>query len=369
MKLSYFTMPLHPPERDYAQTLKEDREAILLADRLGFAEAFVGEHVTDRAETVTSCLMFLASLAHDTRNIVLGSGTVNMSLNHPAIIAGQVAMIDNLLEGRFLFGISPGALKSDAEALGILNEDRNAMFLESINHVLAIWSTDPPYRLKGRYWNVTTEETLIEEIGQGVIVTPYQKPHPPIVVTVVAPFSRGVSEAAARGWEPISANFLMPEWVASHWPGYVEGCARAGRPADPANWRVAKSVFVADDPAAARAYGLEDANSPYRFYYKQLMRKLIAAGRSNLFKHDPSMRDEEVTLDYVVDRLVIAGTVDSVVEQLLAFRERTGDFGTLVYAGHDWVDPALARRSMALMAEEIMPRLNEALASSPAAAE
>ncbi len=369
MKLSYFTMPLHPPERNYAQTLKEDREAILLADRLGFAEAFVGEHVTDRAETVTSCLMFLASLAHETTNIVLGSGTVNMSLNHPAIIAGQVAMIDNLLEGRFLFGISPGALKSDAEALGILNEDRNAMFLESINHVLAIWSTDPPYRLKGRYWNVTTEETLIAEIGQGVIVTPYQKPHPPIVVTVVAPFSRGVSEAAARGWEPISANFLMPEWVASHWPKYVEGCARAGRPADPANWRIAKSVFVAEDDATARDYGLEAADSPYRFYYKQLMRKLIAAGRSNLFKHDPGMRDEEVTLDYVVDRLVIAGTVESVVEQILAFREQTGDFGTLVYAGHDWVDPALAGRSMTLMAEEVMPRLNEALALSPAAAE
>ena len=369
MKLSYFTMPLHPPERNYAETLKEDREAILLADRLGFTEAFVGEHVTDRAETVTSSLMFLASLAHDTKDIVLGSGTVNMSLNHPAAIAGQVAMIDNILEGRFLFGISPGALKSDAEAMGILGQDRNEMFLESINHVLAIWSTDPPYRLKGKYWNVTTEETLIKEIGQGVIVTPYQKPHPPIVVTVVAPFSRGLTEAAARGWEPISANFLMPEWVASHWPKYVEGCNRMGRPADPANWRIAKSIFVAEDEATARAYALEDQNSPYRFYYKQLMHKLIAAGRSNLFKHDQSMSDEEVTLEYVTDRLVIAGTVESVVEQILSFREGVGDFGTLVYAGHDWVDPTLSKRSMEMMANEVMPRLNEELASSTAAAE
>lgn len=369
MKLGYFTMPLHPPERNYAETLKEDREAILLADRLGFAEAFVGEHVTDRAETITSCLMFLASLAHDTERIVLGSGTVNMSLNHPAIIAGQVAMVDNILEGRFLFGISPGALKSDAEALGILDKDRNEMFVESIDHVLALWTTDPPYRLRGKYWTITTEQSLIPEIGQGVIVRPFQKPHPPIVVTVVAPYSKGVTAAAARGWDPISANFLMPEWVATHWPNYAEGCASAGRKADPANWRVAKSVFVADDEATARAYALEDANSPYRFYYGQLMRKLVSAGRSNLFKHDPSMRDEEVTLDYVTDRLVIAGTVESVVAQLLAFRERIGDFGTLVYAGHDWVDPALARRSMALMANEVMPRLNEELAAGAAAAQ
>ena len=92
------------------------------------------------------------------------------------------------------------------------------------------------------------------EIGQGFLPKPLQKPHPPIVVTAVAPFSKGVTEAAARGWDPISANFLMPEWVKSHWPKYVEGCERAGRKADPANWRVAKSIFVADDDKTAKAY-------------------------------------------------------------------------------------------------------------------
>ena len=367
MKLGYFTMPLHPPERDYTATLKEDREAILLAEKLGFCEAFIGEHVTDRAETVTSCLAFIASLIYGTKDIVLGSGTVNMSLNHPAIIAGQVAMIDNMAEGRFIFGISPGALRSDAEALGILDQDRNAMFLESINHVLDLWTKDPPYRLEGKYWNITTEQTLISEIGQGVIVRPYQRPHPPIVVTVVAPYSKGVTAAAERGWTPISANFLMPQWEVTHWPNYVEGCENDGRVADPADWRVAKSIFVADDERTARDYALEDGRSPYRFYYKQLMQKLIAVGRSNLFKHDPNMADDEITLDGVVDRLVIAGSVDHVVDQLMAFREQTGDFGTLIYAGHDWVDPALSRRSMELMATEVMPRLNRAIGQRTAA--
>ena len=87
MKLSYFTMPLHPPGRNWQQTLAEDSEAILLADQLGYAEAFVGEHVTDRAETITSCLIFLASLAHRTARIHLGSGTVNLPNHHPAAVA------------------------------------------------------------------------------------------------------------------------------------------------------------------------------------------------------------------------------------------------------------------------------------------
>ena len=35
MRLGYFTMPVHPMHRNWAETLKEDREAIILADKLG----------------------------------------------------------------------------------------------------------------------------------------------------------------------------------------------------------------------------------------------------------------------------------------------------------------------------------------------
>ena len=61
------------------------------------------------------------------------------------------------------------------------------------------------------------------------------------------------------------------------------------------------------------------------------------------------------------------GTVNSVVDQILAFREEVGNFGTLLYAGHDWKNPDLGRRSMVLFAEEVMPRINDALARSAAA--
>jgi alkanesulfonate monooxygenase SsuD/methylene tetrahydromethanopterin reductase-like flavin-dependent oxidoreductase (luciferase family) len=360
MKLGTFMMPLHPPGRAPWQTYAEDREAILLADRLGYAEALVGEHVTDLAENVTSCLMFLASLAHETKTIVLGSGTVNMPNSHPAAIAAQVAMLDHLLKGRFLFGISPGGLMSDAEVFGNFKKDRNAIFLESINMVLEIWSKDGPYELQGDFFSVTTKNTMIAEIGQGTIIKPYQKPHPPIVVTAVAPHSKGVTEAAKRGWTPISANFLLPEWVASHWPKYVEGCLAINKKADGADWRVAKSIFVSDSEATAKEYG-HGPNGPYYFYFKQLLRKLVSGGRSNLFKLDQNEPDSAITADTVTPKLVIAGTVNSVVEQILAFREKVGPFGTLYYPCHDWVDPKLAKRSMQLMAEQVMPRVNDAL--------
>src|SRR5260370_4089811 len=113
----------------------------------------------------------------------------------------------------------------------------------------------------------------MDDVGQGFIGKPLQRPHPPIVVTAVAPFSKGVTEAAARGWDPISANFLMPAWVKSHWPKYVEGCERGGRAAEPPNCRFAYSGLVSKDAATAKAYATEP-NGPYVYYYLSLFTKL-----------------------------------------------------------------------------------------------
>lgn len=363
MKLSYFTMPLHPPGRDYRETLAEDRQAIVLADALGYAEAFVGEHVTDLAETVTSCLVFLASLVGDTRDIRLGSGTLNLPNAHPAAVAAQVAMMDHLLDGRFVMGISPGGLRSDAEVFGNLDRDRKAMFQECIDQVLAIWAGEAPYDLSGEFWQVSTRRTMDLEIGQGAIPKPLQQPHPPVMVACMSPFSESVSNAASRGWSVVSANFLQPVWVASHWQKLLEGWDAGGRAHAPGDWRVARSLFVADDEATARRYAM-NPDGPYGHYYRSLMRKLIGNGRPDLFKHARDVPDADVTLDYVMRALVIAGTPEQVAARVLELREQLGPFGTLVYAGHDWADPELAMRSMTLMAEEVMPAVNRRLAES-----
>ena len=63
------------------------------------------------------------------------------------------------------------------------------------------------------------------------------------------------------------------------------------------------------------------------------------------------------------------GSVNSVVDQILAMHERVGDFGELIYGNMDWVDAKLAKRSMELMATEVMPRVNAALAKAKASAQ
>lgn len=368
MRLGYFTMPLHPLERVVTETLQEDRDAIILADQLGFHDAFVGEHLTDVAENVTSSIIFLATLIGDTRQIKLGTGTSNLSHSHPTLIASHAAMFDHLARGRFILGISPGALASDAEALGILNEDRNKMFAEAIDVILAIWERNAPYDIDfpDNRFKVTTRTTQRPEIGRGQLMKPYQSPRPEIVGTVVAPGSRGVELMGRRDFHPMSANFLLEHWLPSHWTNYAAGKTAVEQPADRDEWRIARTVFVADDESTARRYGKDDANSPYRYYYRQMLTKMMLSKRHVIFKRHADEDDSALTLERVLDDLVLCGTVDQVVDQVLALNELTGGFGELVYAGMDQVDPALSRRSMQLMAEQVMPRVNAALKSANA---
>ncbi len=363
MKLGYFAMPMHPMHRSWTETLKEDRAAVILADQLGFHDAFIGEHLTDKLENITNSMLFLATLISDTKTIKLATGTTNLTQTHPALVASHAAMFDHLSEGRFILGISPGNLRSDAEVLGNLNLDLGKIFAEAIDVILAIWTNEPPYDIDfvDNRFKVSTIKTAALEIGLGYLGKPYQQPYPEIVGTVVAPYSKGVIAMGKRNFHPLSANFLLPKWAKTHWHNYAEGKTSIGVTPNSAEWRIARSVFVADDEKVAMSYGGDDSKSPYRFYHNQIRTKFARIGRLGVFKDSESQPDEEITTDYVNEKLVIRGTVNHVVDQILLMREDSGDFGEIVYAGIDWVDPTLAKRSMELMATEVMPRVNAAI--------
>ncbi len=363
MKLGYFTMPVHPMGRDWQTTLEEDRQAIIFADELGFHDAFVGEHLTDVCENITNSMLFLATLAPVTKQIKLATGTSNLSQSHPVLVAAHAAMLDHLTGGRFIFGISPGALTCDAEVLGMLAEDRNKIFAEAINVILEIWARNPPYDidLPDNRFKVSTAQNSNLSVGVGYLSKPLQKPYPEIVGTVLAPFSQGVIAMGERDFHPLSGNFLIDKWLKSHWENYCKGKANVGVAPKESDWRIARAIFVADDDKTAERYGRTDPKSPYAFYHSQFHAKLSKSNRLGLFKEYKEQPDAEITHDYMMDRLVLHGGVDKVVDQILKLRETAGPFGEIVYPGMDWVDEKLARRSMQLMAEEVMPRVNAAI--------
>ncbi|MGH6944408.1 MAG: LLM class flavin-dependent oxidoreductase [Geminicoccaceae bacterium] len=367
MRLGLFMMPLHPPTRDYHEVLEEDLEAVVHADRLGFDEVWIGEHFTSMSEPITSPLIFMAKAIPLTSRVRLCTGVLNLPQQHPAAVAGFAAMFDHLSNGRFVMGIGPGGLPSDFELFHLDDPmERGRMMQEAIDVILAIWAGDPPYRIDGRYWQIRQDAWYWPELGLGAMPKPYQKPHPPIAIAGMSPYPYFVKEAGRRGWIAVSANFIPPDSAATHWQRYVEGCAEAGREPDGGNWHLARTVVVAETDAEAERYLARPDCAP-RYYFHYLSALMKKAGFAQIMKGLSQMSDDQLTVDWALENIMIAGSPATVAEKLLALRERVGPFGTLVLAGLDWDDKGLWRRSMALMAEEVMPILRRSGATGIAA--
>ena len=360
MKLGYFMMPLHDPRKDYHQVLKEDTEAIVLADQLGFEEVWVGEHFTSSAEPITSPLLFMANLIPRTSQIKFGTGVLCLPQYHPAMVAGYAAMFDHLSEGRFIMGIGPGGLPSDFELFGIMDADRNALMIESIDTILKIWESEPPYNIKNTLWHTQIEDWVIEKLGLGSMVKPFQKPHPPIALSALSPNSSTMRLAARRDWDPISANFIGAWSVASHWNVYSEECNLHARVPVNSRWRVARSIFVAESNDEAEQFVM-DPDGAFMHYYEYLFDIFERAELKSAFVANPDDDPSDLSPRHMVDSFVIRGDILEVTRQLLDFHDQVGGFGTLLMTAHDWVDKTRMCRSMELMATEVMPSLNKAL--------
>jgi alkanesulfonate monooxygenase SsuD/methylene tetrahydromethanopterin reductase-like flavin-dependent oxidoreductase (luciferase family) len=357
MRLGLFMMPLHPPERPMAETLAEDTDKSLLADRLGFQELWIGEHFSASSEPIASPLMFMAGLAPRT-NLVFGTGVINLPNHHPAIVAAEVAQFDHMTGGRFIMGIGPGGLASDWELFG--NGDaaqRGKKMVESIDTILAIWAQDPPYDIAG----ARITEAIIPEFGVGTMPKPWQRPHPPIAITARSVDSFGVRLAAQRGWSVISANFVAERVVEGHWQTMR---AASGAAASGVDWRVSRNFCIAATDAEARDRIFDPAGAN-RYYFHYLSTLARRAGQLATLKPAADTPDAAVTLEAIIDDCVISGSPRTVLDRLIAFRERVGPFGHLLMAGLDWSGPNAAweQETMRRLAEEVMPRFRQHVAT------
>lgn len=356
MKLAMFMQPLHHKGWDYHEMYGQDIACVVHADQVGYDEIWVGEHTSQRTEPITNSLQFLSALIPLTSNIKLCTGVLNLPHHHPARIAADAAMFDHMSRGRFIMGIGPGGLASDFEVYGSNGKDRGRMMVECYEMIRRIWACDAPYEFAGEFFNVSLKDSVNHELEIGYMPKPFQKPFPRVATTAMSPFSGTAKLAGSRDWDLMSANFNPTATVASHWQAYVQGAEAAGHKADPRNWRVARSVFVADSQAQAEDY-LADPSCTLRRYFDYMIDNLASSNYMQIFKTRPDMTDAEVTVDHCIREMVIYGDATSVVEQLVAFSERTGPFGTLMTTFHEWDDEKLWRRSMELTAQKVMPEL------------
>jgi alkanesulfonate monooxygenase SsuD/methylene tetrahydromethanopterin reductase-like flavin-dependent oxidoreductase (luciferase family) len=320
----------------------------------------MGEHFSATTEPFPSPLMFLAGLVPQTKNLTFGTAVINLPNHHPAIVAAEAAQFDHMSGGRFLFGIGSGGLASDFELFKIEPAARQRAFMESIDMILRIWAQDPPYDIQGEFWNVQIKQAILPELGVGFMPKPLQQPHPPIHISISSPDSQTAKLAGAKGWGIISGPVAPLYAVASHWQAYSQARRDAGKTARSEDWRVSRLVIVAptDAEAEERVYGERASN---RYYCSYMRTALATAKRLFMIKPKPDMPDEQCTPEAIMQECVIHGSPRTVLDKLVALRERVGPFGTLLQIGLDWggQNEAWERDGMRLLAQEVMPRLRQ----------
>ena len=294
-----------------------------------------------------------------TQRIVLATGVTLLALHHPVDTAHRIAMIDHLARGRFYWGIGTRAIPTDLQLYGLdpgnIKELRERS-LEAIDVILGLWQAeDGRFSHQGKYYQVEAPDRP-PELGRRLHLRPYQQPHPPIGLPASTPDSDGPRFAGERGWMTMSGADLGPVHLRSHWDKMEKGAQGAGRTADRSQWRIVREVYVSTSSKAAREEAREVLGKSFREH--QWLNRRDAGGLGRL-KLDPSMTDEDVTVDYMIDNFWFVGDPEECAQKIRRLYQDVGGFSTLLTIPYDPDNYSLMQQSLRLLAEEVGPRLRD----------
>ena len=336
--------------------MDEDLAQLVKLERLGFEEAWIGEHFTAQWENIPCPDLFIARALGVTRTMKLATGVSCLPNHTPLMLALRIAQLDQMARGRFYWGVGSGGFPGDFELAGVdaKSGEHREVTRTMLDLVLDLWKDPKPGLYESSRWRFRVPEHQ-DDIGLKLHLKPYQQPHPPIGVAGVSAKSETLGLAGERGYLPMSINFVPSRILKSHWDAVEEGAKRAGRRADRSTWRIARDVYVADTDAQARREAIGGTlGRDYRDYFLRLLPKLRGF---EMLKVDPAMADAQVTLEYLCDNIWIVGSPQTVARKIAALDEAVGGFGMMLAIAHEWQPREGWERSMTLLSREVLPLL------------
>ena len=355
MKFGLFMMPLHPPRRSYADSYDRDIELIVQADQLGYNEAWIGEHITETWENAPVPELLMAKALALTENIIMATGVTMLPLHHPVDTAHRIAMLDHMARGRIYWGIGFRSLPTDLQLYGIdydTMDDVREQGREALEVILGLWAAEEgKFGFEGKYYQVHAPEQSAE-LGRRLYFKPYQQPHPPIGVAASTPNTESIRMAGERGWIPMSN--LPNRFIPDLWHIVEEGAASTGKVADKSEFRLGREIYVGETPESAREEARVVLGQPFE---EHQWKNRKAGGILGYLKNDPSMADEDVDVDYMIENVWIVGDPAECAEKIHQTYEETGGFGVLLNTTQDPDDHTLVQRSQRLLKEQVGPKV------------
>jgi len=346
-----FMAPFHcPPGHNPTAAYARDLAVLRLVDELGFDEAWIGEHHSCGCELIPDPFIFIAHAANHTRHLRLGAGVISLPYHNPLWTADRALFLDHLTHGRFMLGLGPGALPTDAAMIGISPEEQREAFEGDVDVLMAL--------LRGEIVTARTSRyTLIEARTQ---LAPYSD-FEVAVAAVTSP--TGPRAAAKNGTGLLSLGATARagfDALALHWDVMEQRGVEHGRPPERGRWRLVGPMHLAETREQAVEdvrYGLDD--------WADYTQHILAAPH---FRAAGSSFAERVA--WVNDTgLGVIGTPDDAVAQIQRLQAQSGGFGPYLLMHHEWARPDATARSYELFARHVMPRFQGTHERSVAAAD
>jgi limonene 1,2-monooxygenase len=340
MKFGIFLAPFHRVGENPTLALKRDLELIQHLDRLGYDEAWIGEHHSFGRELIADPAVFIAAAAMVTRRIKLGTGVVSLPYHHPFMVADKMLQLDHMTEGRAMLGVGPGVLTSDAYQMGIDPRTQRTRMAESLDAIMRLFEAKEPVTMETDWF--TLREARLQ-------MASFSEPHLPVAVAASVTPS-GPTLAGKHGIGLLSVAGADHESFERTWSWVEEASAQSGKKVNRADWKVVIPVHLADSKREA----IEDIREGFakRAYVgdrksKEPMQAGLLAGAAGT---------AGASLEEAIDRgSMIVGTPDDAIEALDSVQERSGGIGGLLVLANELASTEKTLRSYELLMRYVAP--------------
>lgn len=344
MRFGIFLAPFHNVGEHPTVALERDLDLLVHLDRLGFDEAWVGEHHSGGFELIASPEVFLATAAERTRHLRLGSGVNSLPYHQPLMLADRFVLLDHLTRGRVMLGCGPGQLTSDALMLGIPPNEQRPRMDEALDAIVRL--------LAGETVTAHTDWFTLDDARLQL------RPYSPagLEMAVAASLSPAGPRAAGRyglGLLSIGATTEIGfDVLSTHWDVLEQRAADFDQPADRDRWRLVGPMHLSTTREQARR-DVEYGILPFARYFRHVL-PASPVGDAD---------DVPGILDFCDQSgFAVIGTPDDAIRQLERLQAQSGGFGTFLLFGHEWADPEATRQSFELFARYVMPHFQGQLA-------
>lgn len=337
LRFGAFIAPFHPVDENPALALARDMELVELMDRLGYEEAWIGEHHSGGYELIASPELFIAAVSQRTRHIRLGTGVSSLPYHQPLMLADRINQLDYMTRGRVMFGVGPGALPSDAYMMGIEVPRQRDMMDEAINVLVPL--------LRGE---VVTEKTDWFTLNEARLqLPPFTLPHVEFcVASQVSPAGARAAGKYGLGLLSIGATSTGGfNALASNWEICEQRAKEFDRTVRREQWRLVGPMHIAETREQAEAdvrFGLQK----WLYYFQEIAALPLA----------PAGSVENAIAALRGSGLAVIGTPDDAIAQLERLGQQSGGYGCFLFMDHNWADWPRKQRSYELFARYVAPR-------------